>query len=168
MTPEFLRACLAGMTERAAALLALSLPASWPDSPSILQLRLEQLEGDPTLQPWLLRAMRRRSDGAMIGHIGFHTKPGPAYLKDWSPDAVEFGCTVFPDYRRRGFAREASLGLMRWAQKFSGVSEFVVSIGRENEASRALFAGLGFTRVGSHVDEIDGIEDVFVYRQAEA
>ena len=164
MTPDFLRASIGGRKEKMEASLGILLPENWPDILSILKLRLQQLEADPELQPWLLRAMRLRSTNTMIGHIGFHTKPGASYLRDWCVEGVEFGCTVFSGYRRQGFAREASLGLMQWARKAHGIADFIVTIGRENEASRALFSRLGFTGVGSHVDEVDGIEDIFIRR----
>ncbi|MEZ4684235.1 MAG: hypothetical protein R2932_59490 [Caldilineaceae bacterium] len=46
----------------------------------LIQLRLSQLESDPALQPWLLRAIIHRTQKTMIGHIGFHDYPGAAYL----------------------------------------------------------------------------------------
>lgn len=96
----------------------------------------------------------------MIGHIGFHTAPGAEYLRSWSPGAVEFGFGVFSPYRRQGYAREASLALMRWAHSVHGVKKFVVSIGPDNIASQALAAQLGFNRIGSQMDELDGVEDI--------
>ncbi len=84
----------------------------------------------------------------MIGHIGFHSLPGPRYLEQWSPGGVEFGFTVFPAYRRRGFAREASLALMQWAHETHGVGSFVVTISANDLASLALAADFGFLRPG--------------------
>src|SRR5262245_31217333 len=109
MTPAFLRASLAGERKTAEQLLALSLPADWPENEYVLRMRLGQLEADPTLQPWLLRAMAHRQTRAMVGHIGFHTAPKPAYLQPWCADGVEFGFTVYPPHRRCGYAMEASL-----------------------------------------------------------
>lgn len=68
----------------ASAIIGLRLPPDWPDMGDVLALRLEQLDRDPALQPWLLRAMALRS-GVMIGHIGFHTSPGAQYLEPWRP-----------------------------------------------------------------------------------
>lgn len=162
MTPAFLRASLSGDIAKAEGHIGLSLPTTWPDIRSVLALRLEQLESSSTLQPWLLRAIGLRAARDMVGHIGFHTSPGADYLRRWSPGGVEFGFTIFPPYRRNGYAREASLALMQWARDSHGVSSFVVTISPGNEASRALAAGLGFVRVGAHVDEVDGPEDVLV------
>jgi RimJ/RimL family protein N-acetyltransferase len=161
MAPDFLRASIDGNLAEAATFIQASLPDGWPDIVPILRMRLGQLEVDPALAPWLLRAILLNGSGAMIGHIGFHTAPGPAYLQEWSPSAVEFGITVFSPHRRQGYAREASHALMQWARDVHGVTDFIVTVGRTNAASRALVADLGFQSVGSHVDEVDGIEDVY-------
>lgn len=162
MTPEFLRACLEGRMGDAQKAIGASIPDDWPDIRPILAQRLRQLEADPALQPWLLRAMVLRGDRTMVGHIGFHSAPAPDYLREWCPGGVEFGFTVFAPYRRHGYAREASLGVMRWAGSTHGVAGFVLTISPGNLASRSLAASLGFLQVGSHRDDVDGIEDVFV------
>lgn len=162
MAPSFLRASLTRNLGEAEKHIGLTLPETWPDSPDVLALRLEQLERDPALQPWLLRAIGLRSNLRMIGHIGFHTSPGASYLEQWSPGGVELGFTVFSPYRRNGYAREASLALMKWAHDVHAVTSFVVTISPDNEASLSLAKDLGFIRVGAHHDEVDGIEDVCV------
>jgi len=141
--------------------LQVSLPPQWPgDATYVLSLRLKQIDKDPAQKPWLLRAMVLRGTGVMVGYIGFHTPPGAQYLEPYSPGAVEFGFTVFPPFRRQGYAREASVALMRWARETHGVSRFVLSISPDNVASHALAAGLGFVIIGAHIDEMDGPEDV--------
>jgi len=162
MTPAFLRASLSGDLAEAERQLGLTLPRTWPDIQAVLALRLEQLESDPTLQPWLLRAIGLRSNGEMVGHIGFHTAPGPDYLEEWSPGCVELGFSIFPPHRRKGYARESSLALMQWAREGHGVRSFVVSISPDNGPSLALASSLGFVRVGEHVDEVDGPEYVLL------
>jgi ribosomal-protein-alanine N-acetyltransferase len=165
MTPAFLQASLEGKLHEAEKQLGLALPAQWPgEHEDVLSLRLKQLDEDPSLQPWLIRAMALRESRIMIGTIGFHSAPGADYLKSFCPGAVEFGFTVFPPYRRRGFAREASIALMRWAQEVHGVKSFVLSIRPDNAPSQALAAHLGFVCIGSHMDEVDGLEDVLEYK----
>jgi ribosomal-protein-alanine N-acetyltransferase len=159
MTPEFLRASLRHDVAAASEAIGLRLPTDWPDIDHVLALRLEQLDLDPTLQPWLLRAMALRS-GEMVGHIGFHTSPGAQYLEPWRPGGVEFGFTVFAPHRRKGYAREASLALMAWAHGKRGVKDFVLTISPDNLPSQRLAAGLGFSRIGEHFDEVDGLEHI--------
>jgi ribosomal-protein-alanine N-acetyltransferase len=171
LTPDFLRASLDNNLSRAEGEVQLSLPPGWPvctepgwpDCRYLLRLRLQQLEDEPAIQPWLLRAMVLRSNRSMVGYIGFHTTPGAEYLQPYSPKAVEFGFTVFPTYRRQGYAREASCALMRWAHQSHGVTRFVMSIRPDNLASQSLAASLGFARIGSHIDEVDGVEDILEY-----
>lgn len=165
MTPPFLRASLERDIQSAEQELRLSLPSGWPgESADMLSLRLKQLEQEPALQQWLVRAMVLRGTAIMVGHIGFHTAPDADYLRSLCPGGVEFGFTVFPSFQRQGYAREAALALMHWARQTHDVTRFVLSIRPDNIPSQRLAAQLGFLRVGSHVDEIDGFEDVLERR----
>ena len=101
-----------------------------------------------------------KSGKAMAGFIGFHTGPNPPYLMENGPGGIEFGFTVFESFRRQGLAREASTALMQWALKSHGITRFILSIRPDNLPSQRLAAQLGFRRIGSHMDEIDGVEDV--------
>lgn len=161
LTPTFLRSSLAKDIQGAGAELQISLPAEWPgEHTDLLSLRLKQLQDDPTLQPWSLRAMAVRGTRVMVGHIGFHTAPDPDYLRPLSPGGVELGFSVFPSFRRQAYAREAAIALMHWANQIHGVKRFVMSIRPNNAPSQGLAAQLGFVRIGSHIDEIDGLEEI--------
>jgi ribosomal-protein-alanine N-acetyltransferase len=164
LTPPFLRFALDDDLAAAARILGLSLPESLADLRDLFALRLHQLEAEPALQPWLLRAMALREKRMMIGHIGFHTAPGAEYLRSLVPGGVEFGFTVFSPFRRQGYAREASRALMHWAHQYHGTTRFVLSIRPDNIASQALAASLRFVRIGSHIDEVDGLEDILEHR----
>jgi len=161
MSLEFLRASLEVDRGRAARLVDFELAPEWPDEPDIVRMRIGELEADPSLRPWLLRSMVERGSRRMVGHVGFHSRPGPEYLRELSPGGVELGYVVYPEFRRRGYAREASLAMMAWAAQKHGVRRFIVSIRPSNAASTALAEQLGFRRIGSHVDEVDGPEDIF-------
>jgi [ribosomal protein S5]-alanine N-acetyltransferase len=164
LTPEFMRASLNQELVEAERILGVSLPTDWPDCPRLLEMRLKQLEEDPSLQPWLLRTMVLRSNRAAVGHIGFHEAPGPEHYREIAPGAAEFGFTVYSPFQRRGYAREASLALMQWAHQSQGVTRFVLTIRPDNAPSQALASQLGFVRIGSHIDEIDGLEDILELR----
>ena len=111
-----------------------------------------------------MRALVLRERRVMVGCIGFRTAPGAEYLQPYSPGGVEFGFTVYPPFLRQGYAREASKALMHWAHQVHGVTRFVMIIRPDNTASQALAAGLGFVRIGSHIDEVDGLEDILEHR----
>lgn len=165
MTPAFLRASLRCDFPEAERELQASVPTEWPgEHTDVLSHWVQQLDAEPALQQWLARAMVHRGTSIMIGHIGFHTAPGAEYLRPFSPGGVELGFTVFPSFRRQGYAREACIALMRWARLVHDVGSFVMSIRPDNTPSQALAASLGFVRVGSHIDEVDGLEEVLEYR----
>ena len=121
-----------------------------------------RLDEDALYQPWSARAIILADSGTVIGHIRFHSRPDPVDLHPFARDAIEFGYTIFPDYRRQGYAAEASGAMMAWAQAMVGVRNFVATISPNNVASLALIARLGFELVGQVVDEVDGVEDVFL------
>jgi RimJ/RimL family protein N-acetyltransferase len=164
MSPEFLAASLQEDRSALGLMLGVSIPDDWPDESPWPRRRLDQLREDPTLQPWLLRAIVLRAEHRMIGHVGFHSRPGEEYLQELAPGGVELGYTVFEKDRRQGYAREACEALMEWAHRSHGVTRFVVSISPANVASVELAKRLGFNRIGSHIDEEDWPEDIFERR----
>ena len=110
------------------------------------------MRGDPSLQPWLARAMvLPQRERPMIGHVGFHGPPD-------GQGAAEMGYTVLPPYRRRGYALEAAQGMMEWAEREHGARLFRLSISPANAPSLAMATKLGFRHVGEQVDEEDGPE----------
>jgi len=161
LTPAFLQASLQGDSTTAESLLGLAIPAEWFDEQKLIQLRLNDLHQNSALQPWLLRAIGLRHRQVMVGHIGFHTAPDAEYLRELVPGGVEYGYTVFAAFRRQGYAREACEALMEWAYREHQVTRFVVSIRPDNIPSRRLAERFGFKRTGSHIDEEDGLEDIY-------
>jgi [ribosomal protein S5]-alanine N-acetyltransferase len=162
MLPAFLEASLVGDRAVAADLLGVTVPSDWWDEREIMQIRLADLQQDPSLQPWLLRAVVLRQEELMIGHIGFHTHPNPNYLQPYAPGGVEFGYTIFSPFRRQGYATEASTALMAWAHESYSITRFVLSIRPDNLPSLRIAQHFGFQKVGSHIDEVDGLEEIFV------
>lgn len=161
LDPQALQASLVGNLTALQRILGVDVPQEWLEAQELIEMRLQQIVKELGYEPWSVRAMIERKVGQMIGHIGFHTRPGAAYLNAFAPDGVEFGLTVYPEFRRNGYAREASLGLMAWAHRQYSVSEFVMSISPNNVPSISLATRLGFRKIGSQVDEVDGVEDIY-------
>jgi RimJ/RimL family protein N-acetyltransferase len=161
LSPELLEASLARDIPRLSAVLGATVPPDWFDEQRVIRRRLGELRSDPSLAPWLLRAMITRDTRTMVGRIGFHTAPNAPYLTGYAANAVELGYTVFAAQRRRGYARESIRALISWAHQHHQVSTFILSISPSNAPSLALAAHLDFTRIGSHQDEEDGSEDIF-------
>jgi RimJ/RimL family protein N-acetyltransferase len=131
----------------------------------IAEMRLADLARDPDYLPWSLRALCLRSEGLtpegrFVGYFNFHSRPDPEYLRPLAPNAVELGYHILPAYRRQGFAAEAAHGMMDWAHGAFGIRRFVVSISPGNLPSMAMARKLGFIRIGEHMDEEDGYEEV--------
>ena len=139
-----------GAVERA---LASQVPVGWTDTIPA-RLRLEQLAADPSEQPWLVRAMVLRQARHVVGSVGFHGPPD-------GRGRVELGYDVISAHRRRGYAREAILGLTRWALATDRARICAASVSPDNAPSIALVRSLGLEHVGERVDDVDGLELVF-------
>jgi RimJ/RimL family protein N-acetyltransferase len=155
-SPEFFAASLEDRLAAAEALIDAHLPSWWPDehARAVIQRRQRQIAATPSDAPWLLRAMVRREDRAVVGYINFHGPPD-------SYGRAELGYTVFEEHRRQGYATEAVLAMMRWAREEHLVRGFLLSISPTNAPSLALAAKLGFTQIGEQMDLEDGLEYVF-------
>ena len=157
MSMAFMRALVAHDIEAASGEIGAEAPPGMPDDlEHFLGYRIPDLAADPSIQPWLGRAMVwTHPDGRrqVIGTIGFHGPPGEGAR-------LEIGYSVEPGFRRRGIASEAVHALLAWAGS-QGIHRFRASVAPGNDASLAIIAGLGFRQVGSQMDEIDGLELVF-------
>lgn len=161
LNAESLRFSLEGDADALQQSLNIVVPPEWFQRTKLVKLRLDQVMRHPEFQPWSIRAIVLRDTNDMVGHIGFHTRPGAEYLHPFAPDGVEFGYSVYPRFRRLGYAREASIALMEWAYRVHSISQFIVTVAPANIPSLYLVLSLGFSKVGSHVDEVDGLEDIY-------
>ena len=162
LAPAFVRALLAGRRRDAELTIDAAMPPEWPDEHDarFLRIRADQMERDPDARRWLVRAVVLRSARpVMVGHAGFHGPPGVNGAA--AADAVEVGYTIFPPYRRRGYATEVAATLLAWARREEGVRHFIASVGPENAPSLAIVRKLGFTQTGEQWDDEDGLELVF-------
>jgi RimJ/RimL family protein N-acetyltransferase len=164
MGPAILEALLADDYTQAAQIGGFHIPNDLILSKSTLQMRLRQIQVNPEVQPWLLRAIVIRRSQTMCGRIGFHSEPGPEDLRDVAADGVEIGYAVGERFRRQGYAKEAAFTLMRWAFESHRQRCFILSIAPDNEASLAMARSMGFREIGSHIDEENGLELYFERR----
>jgi [ribosomal protein S5]-alanine N-acetyltransferase len=162
MEREVVDACLVGNLQRAEHLLGIGIPTELLDEPTALKYAQAQFDADPLYRPWSVRAIILPAARTVVGHIRFHSRPDPDYLRPFARDAVEFGYYVFSDYRRHGYAIEAAGAAMDWAHAAFGISRFIVCVSPNNTPSLALIAGLGFAKIGEHMDEIDGNEHIYL------
>ena len=161
---ELLEALRDGDTKKVETIAQFRIPLNLSLRRSALTRRIDQLREHPSLLPWLLRAVVVRESGLMCGRIGFHSSPCPDDLADVAPEGVELGYEIDPRFRRRGYAKEAVIALMKWAFDRHKQKIFVLSISPTNTASLAIASTLGFRQQGSHADAEDGLELYFVRR----
>lgn len=160
LAPAALRAIAEGRLEEASRITGCDLTTFPEAERGIAAIRLKDLAADPEYLSWSLRLLRLKPDLGFAGYFNFHTRPDPDYLRELAPGAVELGYYVLPEFRRRGLAEETALGMMDWAARMHGIGRFVVSIGPGNAPSVAMARKLGFARIGGHMDETDGYEDI--------
>ena len=159
MTPAFVEAVLADRRQEAAGLLEIELPDEFPSEGErrFLGLRLRQMHEDARFQQWCPHAVVL--DGQLIGHAGFHGPPGVNATQN--PGAVEFGYTIYPPWRGRGYATEAARTLMDLAEEWAGIRHFFLAVAPDNEPSLAIVRKLGFVKTGEQLDPEDGVEHIF-------
>ena len=162
MTADFLAISLSGNREAASEAIGLTLPPEWFTEYVLMDIRLAQLRQDPTLQPWLLRAIALRDEPHMIGQIGFHTAPAPDYLHAYAPQGIELGYRICPSHQNQGYATEACKVLMAWATAVHHINQFVLTIAPNNTPSQHIAQRFGFVKVGEHIDEANGLEEIFL------
>jgi RimJ/RimL family protein N-acetyltransferase len=155
LTLDVIEALLTGDLASAERRLDVTFPQDdWlPGAAHMLRFRRDDLTRDPSVQPWIARAIVL-PDRRMAGYAGFHGPPD-------THGVCELGYTVFEAFRRRGIASQAALCLMRWARDEHGIRRFRVSISPDNAPSLAMAEKLGFARTGERIDEIDGLEWIF-------
>ncbi len=157
MSLPFMQALKRRDLDAAAAEIDADVPAHMPDDlEHFLEFRIADLSADPTVQPWLGRAIVLDAGGRrrIIGSVGFHSPPD-------DKGQVEIGYRVDPDLRRQGVASEVVQALFDWACREHGVTRFRAATSPDNVASQGVLRRFGFRQVGVQIDEYDGPELVF-------
>lgn len=59
-------------------------------------------------------------------------------------DTLELGYHIFPEYRRKGYAKEACRAVIEYAEEEFGTVQFIARIGKDNIVSKRVAESLGF------------------------
>ena len=119
-----------------------------------LPWRVPQVKANPEVNKWFVRFIVLRESGEIIGSTSFHGAPDENGM-------MEIGLGIEENFRRRGLAREALLGMWRWVCTHPEVKVLRYTVSASNLPSIALVQSFDFTRVGEQMDEIDGPEEVY-------
>lgn len=115
-------------------------------------------------RPWLVRAFVD-AEGRMTGHGGYHDVPrsveqaleDPTFEGNIDPasgPAAEIGYSIFPQYRRQGFASEAATSLVSWAFRTQGLGAVIATVRPANTASqKVLYRSGAFRQIGTCRDD---------------
>jgi ribosomal-protein-alanine N-acetyltransferase len=155
-------AAIAAKDEEACTRIIGKLPQEWFEDAWVAELRLHQWEEDPAYAPWSIRAVILKSTGEIIGGINCHDQPRLMEHGGETGLSIEMGYTIYDPWRRNGYAYETIAGLGRFAAG-QEVRWVKLSISPENQPSLQLAKKLGAEKIGSQIDEIDGLEDIYLF-----
>jgi len=148
VTPAFLAASLASNANAATALINVTIPPEWLTERAFMQRRLRQVQDDPIYQPWMPRAICLRRRGLMIGHIGFHTQPGAAYLHDYAPQGVELAIPSLHPFANRAMPPKPALPSCSGQQRHTKCNTLCFRLAQRIRLPCALPSTLAFRKWG--------------------
>lgn len=125
------------------------------DEAGLAEFFANRVERNTAHTTWTIRAIIKRKEQQLVGHVGFHLAPD-------SEGLVEVGYTVGEEYRRQGIAKEAVTRLIAAARTSQEVSVIRGCTAPKNAISKHLLISLGFIYAGMVEDEEDGLEEVYL------
>ena len=126
-----------------------------------IEHRIGMIARDSDQHPWMYRAIVRKSDNVMVGNISFHHKAPDPDLLEYSSYSAELGYTIDVGNREQGYAKESALAMMDWAN-LQNVDTFCLTISPQNMPSVRMAESMGFRKIAERIDEIDGLEGVYI------
>jgi RimJ/RimL family protein N-acetyltransferase len=111
---------------------------------------IAQMRSSPS-GPWTHGfALVERATKASVGYCAFKGPPGP-------DGAVEIAYSVEPEYRGRGYAKEAARALIDFAFGNDEVRVVRAHTLPQNSPSTSVLTACGFTPLGEVIDPEDGL-----------
>ena len=155
---ESLRAELES-NERLGEVIGATIPPSWPPElydKDAINWTIRSLESGHSTADWTLYYIALKNAGGqptLIGGGGYKGQPDDT-------GTVEIGYAVLPEFRRRGFAREAVQGMLEFAFSDPRVTRVIAHTLRELIPSQGVLTTTGFDFVGPGNDpsEPDAIQ----------
>ena len=145
---QLLRAAQQGDATLAEA-LGVRLAPAWPPEfyeETSLAWTLDQLAKGPEQAGWLMYFFVVRDGRMLIGYGGYKGAPT-------GDGTVEVGYSVVDDHQRRGYATEATRGLVVRAFSYPQVSRVVAETMPDRIPSIGVLEKIGFTFIGAGAEE---------------
>lgn len=147
-TLPMLQAAAADDWARVGVMIDAAIPPGWP-SEGVRQFQvpaqLARLEQDESELPWQGRLIVQNKPATLVGVINLKGRPD-------KEGRVEIGYEIAPEFRRRGYAREAARALISWCFAQKDVRAVYARTQPENAASIAMLQGLSFAKHGVGCD----------------
>lgn len=124
------------------------------DDKGPLAWRVPQVKENPKLNRWFVRWIVLRASREIIGSISFHSAPT-------ADGMIEIGLGIHETFRNQGYAKEALMGMWRWAVQDPQVKRLRYTVGIENSPSIRVVESFGFHYIGEQMDEEDGPESIY-------
>ena len=96
---------------------------------------------------WLQYGLANKTNDELIGDCAVR-------LLSPDPRIAEIGISISPKFQKKGFAKEAMVGLMKWLFDVKEVHRIVEITDAENEGAIQLLKSLGFREEGHFVENI--------------
>jgi RimJ/RimL family protein N-acetyltransferase len=122
--------------------------------PGPLGWRVPQVKADPSTNKWFVRFIVQKDSKEVIGSTSFHGVPDENGM-------MEIGLGIEEEFRNRGYAKEALIGMWRWVSIQPGVKTLRYTVSPTNLPSVKIIEGFGFAYLGQQMDEIDGPENIY-------
>ena len=128
-------------------LLGVVIPEQWPAYPVAYPHALDLLRNNPlrSYSGWWLYLFVDPVHQVLVGCGGFKDAPDVNGV-------VEIGCEIAPAFRRRGFATEATRGLINYACTRPEVRAIDAYSQAESGVPASLLQAVGMTRIGEALD----------------
>ena len=115
----------------------------WPDLetldtlPRILN-NLNKVKSPSEFESWMVI---NKSTNTLVGGVGFKGLPN-------EQGDIDIGYGIIESETQKGYAKEATLGLIEWAFRQTGVKAITASCSKKNLASQQILTFLKFDKVG--------------------
>jgi [ribosomal protein S5]-alanine N-acetyltransferase len=119
-----------------------------------LHWRVPQVKVDASCNKWFVRFIMQKSSREVIGSTSFHGAPD-------ADGMIEIGLGIESDFQNQGYAKEALMGMWRWALGQPGVKSFRYTVSPENTPSIKVIEHFGFPFIGVQIDVEDGPENIY-------
>lgn len=119
-----------------------------------LHWRVPQVKADATCNKWFVRLIVLKATREVIGSTSFHGVPDKNGM-------IEIGLGIESEFHNQGFAKEALMGMWKWALDQPGVKSFRYTVSPDNAPSIKVIEHFGFPFRGVQIDEEDGPENIY-------